>query len=387
MMFASFLGKLTAMLTVFVMFFESFGMIVPTDNNRTDFEHCKNVIFMIGDGMGFNSLNKTKAEKQIETLTMNTFPLQGASQTRSSSNPVTDSAAGGTALACAIRTTNRFVGTYAYDGYDLASHPMNLCELAKSMGKTAGVVTTDSTSGATPASFSAHAHDRGDEADITFQQLRGDLDLIWGTRTDSFSEETATEYGFTSIYNKADMDALTEGSRSFGQFTDDVWHEVANDGMPTMTEMTLKAIDLLDDDEDGFFLMVEGAHIDKNSHANNGDGMTDALVAFDQAIQAALDYAAADGDTLVIVTADHETGGITLVGDEYVYTSGSHTGVDVPLLVYGCDNFIENGQSIKNKEVSRRVACAMGETHFPIRVKEPAAHGGRNEDSIFSPVC
>lgn len=385
-MFSAFLTRVTLFITVFLMAFEPF-VPVPKDEKRTDIAPVKNVIFMIGDGMGFNSLNKTKKEKGIETLTMNTFPLQGESQTRSADHAVTDSAAGGTALACAIRTNNRFVGTYSYDGYDLYSHPMNLCELAKQQGKTAGVVTTDSTSGATPASFSAHAHDRGDEADITFQQLRGDLDLIWGGATDSFREETALEYGFTPIYNKADMDALTEGTRSFGQFTDDVWHEVAKEGMPTMTEMTLKAIDLLDDDEDGFFLMVEGAHIDKKSHQNQGDGMTDALVAFDQAIQAAVDYAAAKGDTMVLVTADHETGGITLEGDEYVYTSGSHTGVNVPLLVYGCDNFIENGQAIKNKEVARRVAVAMGETNFPARVKPPVAHGGRDNDSIFSPVC
>ena len=165
-----------------------------------------------------------------------------------------------------------------------------------------------------------------------------------------------------------------------------MWHEVANEGMPTMTEMTLKAIDLLDDDEDGFFLMVEGAHIDKNNHNNNGEGMKDALVAFDQAIQAALDYAAADGDTLVIVTADHETGGITLQDGEYVYTKDGHSEANVPLLVYGCDNFIENGQAIKNKEVARRVACVMGAAGFPLRNHEPVEHRGRDDDATFYPV-
>ena len=386
-MFSVFLSRVTLFFTLFVIMFETFLMPVPPDERRTDIAPVKNVIFMIGDGMGFNSLNKTKAEKGIDKLAMDTFPLQGASQTRSADNVVTDSAAGGTALACAIRTNNSFVGVYGYDGYDLYSHPMNLCELAKSQGKMAGIVTTDSTSGATPASFSAHAQDRGDEEDITFQQLRGKLDLIWGTGTASFSEETAMEYGFECIYNKADMDALTEGTRSFGQFTDSVWHETAKEGMPTMTEMVMKAIDLLDDDEDGFFLMVEGAHIDKNNHSNNAEGMEDALVAFDQAIQAALDYAAADGETMVLVTADHETGGITLEDGEYVYTRDGHSGVDVPLLVYGCDNFIKDGQAIKNKEVSRRVACAMGSRSFPRRMNKPVAHGGRDDDSFFSPVC
>ena len=147
--------------------------------------------------------------------------------------------------------------------------------------------------------------------------------------------------------------------------------------MPTLTEMTAKAIDLLDDDEDGFFLMVEGAHIDKNSHSNNGDGMKDALLSFDKAIGYALEYAETHGDTLVIVTADHETGGITLQDGEYIYTTGDHTGANVPLLVYGCDDFIKNGEAIKNREVSRRVACVMGEKKFPIREKKAEEHGER----------
>ena len=385
-MFAAFLKECVAFITFFAVTFHSFAALLPGSVRKTDVAPCKNVIFMIGDGMGFNSLNKTKAEKGV-TLTMDTFPLQGESKTRSSSDVVTDSAAGGTALSSAVRTTNGYVGVYPYDGYDLKGHPMNLCELTKRQGKTAGVVTSDSTSGATPASFSAHAHDRGDEEDITMQQLTGKLDLIWGTATASFSEEIAKEYGYECVYSKADMDALTEGTRSFAQFPDAVWHEIPNEGMPTMTEMTLKAIDLLDDDEDGFFLMVEGAHIDKNNHANNAEGMEDALIAFDQAIAAALDYAKTRGDTMVLVTADHETGGITLEDGEYVYTKTGHSGVNVPLLVYGCDNFIENGEAIPNRDVARRVACAMGDKKFPRRIDKPVQHYGRDEDSFFSPVC
>ena len=372
--------KLLSFFAAFVTFFASlFGPIAirPASERCTDFEQCKNVIFMIGDGMGFNSINKTKAEEGISGLAMDSFPLQGESKTRSSNKKVTDSAAGGTALACGIRTKNYVVGCYPYDKYDFVSHPMNLAELAISQGKKAGVITTDSTSGATPASFSAHTDARGNEADITYQQLRSELDLIWGTETASFSEAEAAEYGWSFIDDKTDMDALEEGSRSFGQFRSSVWHQVSSKSMPTLTEMTAKAIDLLDDDEDGFFLMVEGAHIDKNSHSNNGDGMKHALLSFDKAIGYALEYAETHGDTLVIVTADHETGGITLQDSEYVYTTGDHTGANVPLLVYGCDDFIKNGEAIKNREVSRRVACVMGEKKFPIREKKAEEHGER----------
>ena len=341
------------------------------------YNKCKNVIFMIGDGMGFNSINKTKSETGIETLNMDKFPMNGESKTRSADNEVTDSAAGGTALSSAIRTNNSYVGVYPDEKYAFESHPMNLAELAVSQGKKSGVITSDLTSGATPASFSAHSNARTNERDITAQQISSDLDLIWGEKTKSFSEETAIENGFDVFYDKAGMEALTEGSRSFGQFTSSVWQQTPAENMPTLDEMTIKAIDLLDDDEDGFFLMVEGAHIDKNSHANNGEGMKDALLAFDKAIGTALEYAKTHGDTLVLVTADHETGGLTL-NDEgvYEYTTDYHTGVNVPLLVYGCEDFIENGDKIDNKEVSRRVACVMGENNFPIKVEGAVKHSG-----------
>lgn len=365
-----------------MLFCSTFGITAPK-NARTDMDECKNVIFMIGDGMGFNSINKTKAEKGIATLNMDTFPLQGESKTRSANNVVTDSAAGGTALATATRTNNDAVGVYPYDLSGIYSYPMNLAELAISQDKLAGVITTDSTSGATPSAFSVHTSARGNEEDITMQQLASDLTLIWGTKTASFTEELCAEAGFEYIYNKLTMDALKEGSRSFGQFGADLWHTVSPKNMPTLAEMTSKAIDLLDDDEDGFFLMVEGAHIDKNNHNNNGEGMEDALVSFDNAVGVALKYAQANGDTLVIVTADHETGGITLKNGTYEYTKGGHSSANVPLLVYGCDNFMKDGEAMNNKEASRRVACVMGCDNFPIQTVRKMS----DSKQILDKVC
>lgn len=365
-----------------MLFCDVFGITAPK-NARTDLDECKNVIFMIGDGMGFNSINKTKEEKGLTTINMDTFPLQGQSKTRSANNAVTDSAAGGTALATATRTNNDAVGVYPFDLSGIYSYPMNLTELAISQDKLAGVITTDSTSGATPSAFSVHTSARGNEEDITMQQLESDLTLMWGTKTASFTEELCAENGFEYIYDEASMNALSEGSRSFGQFTDALWHEVSPAGMPTLAEMTEKAIDLLDDDEDGFFLMVEGAHIDKNSHDNNGEGMKDALISFDTAVGVALEYAKTHGDTLVIVTADHETGGITLKNGVYEYTKGSHSSANVPLLVYGCENFMENGEIMNNKEASRRVACVMGCDNFPIQTVRTM-----NESKLrFGAVC
>lgn len=368
-----FWAKIVAFFSAIVLFFQGlFGIAPKPVEPETDIRTVKNVIVMIGDGMGFNSIEKTRAEEGVVQFYMDSIPMRGESITNSANNSVTDSAAGGTAIACGIKTNNNALGVYPSDLNNEKSHPMNLAELAVSQGKLAGVITTDSTSGATPASFSSHTSNRGNEADITAQQLDSDLTLVWGTGTASFTSEKAVNKGFEVITDKAEMDALEEGGRSFGQFAHSLWHNYSYKSMPTLTEMTVKAIDLLDDDEDGFFLMVEGAHIDKNSHNNEGEKMKEALLSFDSAIGAALDYAKTHSDTMVVVTADHETGGITYKNGEYVYTTGSHTGVNVPLLVYGCEGFIKNGDKINNNVASIRIAKAMGCDSFPIKVNKAA---------------
>jgi alkaline phosphatase len=112
--------------------------------------------------------------------------------------------------------------------------------------------------------------------------------------------------------------SLEEGSKSFAQFTNDLWGTKQSDeSNPTLSQMTEKAIDLLDDSENGFFLMVEGAHIDKHSHNNESENMTEAMTEFDKAIKIALDYAKADGETLVVVTADQR-----LLSGENVLSKG-----------------------------------------------------------------
>ncbi len=124
--------------------------------------------------------------------------------------------------------------------------------------------------------------------------------------------------------------------------------------------MAGKAIGLLDSDEDGFFLMIEGAHIDKNSHSNKVAETVACVAELDKTVAAALDFARADGNTLVIVTADHETGAIQYINGKYAFTSGSHSSANVPLFVYGSSNFIENGAVVKNKDIALFTAMTMG---------------------------
>ena len=376
LLFAQIWQELTAtILSLILTFGTTVGTIIPaTTAGSADYFDgiIKNVIYLIGDGMGFNHLEKAKKERGI-SLTMDTFPLQGASMTRSHSNAVTDSAAGGTALSTGERTFNGGIGVYFSDSNAVFSYPKNITELCLERGMMTGVITSDETSGATPASFSAHESDRGNTEEITEDQLNSGINLIWGASNGLVTEHDAKVKGYKLIKTYDEMMALPEGSSSFGAFTNDLWTlEQSDENTPTLLQMTKKAIDLLDDTDEGFFLMVEGAHIDKHSHSNLDNNMTEALEAFDKTIQYALDYAKADGETLVIVTADHETGAIVLNDDgTYSFTSGSHSGVDVPLLVYGSDKLIRGDETINNYEVPIRIAYTLGftEDEFPYEVK------------------
>lgn len=334
------------------------------DNVSDDYREYKNVILMIGDGMGVNTIAATKATRGV-SLALETMPVCGRSDTRSFILDYTDSAAGGSALACGIRIWANSVSLFPFYPFTITGQnvPVSLTELAKANGKSAGVVTTDKTSGATPSAFSAHALGRQLEAAICSQQLKSDLDLLWGCETDSITKEKCENAGFTFVQTATELEALESGSRSFAQFDfDEMKYCTGEKDTPSIEQMTKKAIDLLDDNEEGFFLMVEGACIDKFSHDNNLEMATLNLVEFDKAVAYALDYAEEAGDTLVVVTADHETGGIKYNGvtDEYYYTTDSHTTADVPLYVSAKDAGFTDKDIVENRQISVQIARVMG---------------------------
>ena len=367
--------EITSLFMSFILLFgTTVGIFSPESTNGAEsyFDgNIKNVIYLIGDGMGFNHLKKTKNERDI-TLTMDTFDFKGSSMTRSLSNAVTDSAAGGTALATGERTYNGAIGVYMNDPLGAFSHPKNITELCMESGMMTGVITTDETSGATPASFSAHSSDRGNTEDITEDQLSSDIDIIWGASNGVATRGDAEENGFTYITSYSQMMALPEGSRSFAQFTNALWTlEQSDESTPNLEQMAEKAIDLLDDTDEGFFLMIEGAHIDKHSHSNEDEMMTEALQEFDRTVELVLEYAKADGETLVVITADHETGAIIANDDgTYSFTQGSHSAANVPVLVYGSDKIINDGEILNNYEIPIRIAYTLGftEEQFPYEV-------------------
>ncbi len=346
------------------MFLSLYCLIGLGNNVSDDYREYKNVILMIGDGMGVNTVSATKDTRGVE-LNLDKMPVYGRSDTRSFIFDYTDSAAGGSALSCGVRIWANSVAIFPFYPFSLTKQkvPVSLTELAKANGKSAGVVTTDKTSGATPASFSAHAIARKLEKTISTQQLESYLDLIWGCESASISKEKCEKNGFTFVQTATQLEALESSSRSFAQFDfDEMKNCTGKKDTPSIEQMTKKAIDLLDDNENGFFLMVEGACIDKFSHKNNLEGATMNLVEFDKAVGYAMDYAAKDGDTLVVVTADHETGGIKYNGvtGEYYYTSKGHTTADVPLYVSAKDAGFTDGAIVENRQISVQIARVMG---------------------------
>ena len=373
---------LVSLILVFALLCNLFnGQLKAVDIKEGDLAEVKNVIFLIGDGMGFNTLRMAEqlSGEDLQVLDPDNnfggWDYIGASKTRSATNAVTDSAAGATALSCGVRTVNRYLCVYTQDMNGWVSVPANVTELAFAEGRRAGVISSDDSYGATPAGFTIHCSDRGNSEEICRKQLATDFNLIWTAGCAGVEAEEWEENGWLYLTNESELNALTDpDAKSYGLFDKNtMWNGYESDENPTLTELTLKAIDLLNtDNENGFFMMVEGAHIDKNSHSNNAEGCVSACFEFDRTVKAALDFAAEDGNTLVVVTADHETGDIRPEADgKLVYHSGSHSAADVPVFVYGSEGFMEDGQTILNIDVSRRVAASMGfySDCFPLEVK------------------
>ena len=350
-------------------------LIVAIENE--EFQSPKNIIYMIGDGMGPNIIEVSERyyadDLYNDTLAMNYLPLRAFQNTYSASNQVTDSAAGATALATGYKTTNGVVGK---DEGGVKNYK-NVLELASEKGKSTGIVATKAVTDATPAGFTAHVSSRTQQNHIALQQLEklaaGSLDLVMGGGSSYYESDsnkdmfdyakTAGMTYFTQWENK------TEAKLPFvGLFASE--HMDTTDAeLPTLAEMTDLALKHLSEDEDGFFLMVEGSQIDSRGHANDLQQEAHELYHFDQAIAIAMRYVALNPDTVLIITADHETGGLLLPEEQQKgklkgkYATGEHTFTQVPVYALGYDT--ENLEAIKdNTEIPKFIASLMGEDDF-----------------------
>jgi alkaline phosphatase len=340
----------------------------------------RNVILMIGDGMGFAQVTMARLSLNGKPLKMDSMRSGGMAKTHSANAIVTDSAAAGTALATGFKTNNGMVGVTP-DGKPVQT----ILEAAQKMRKAAGLVTTTTITHATPASFGSHVSSRSSEAEIAPQYIDRKIDVLMGGGKQFFlpksvsgskrSDERdllseARKLGYTQVDSlKSWTDA--KSGRLIGLFELDAM--TTNPPEPSLAQMTTKAIEALSKDPQGFFLMVEGGQIDWQSHSHNARGTIRQTLDFDDAIGEALEFAMARKDTLVIVTADHETGGLTLVGGtnsfEPSYAKWSttgHTGVNVPVLADGpgADMF---GGVLDNTDIPKRIARLWGVKAFAVQ--------------------
>jgi alkaline phosphatase len=306
----------------------------------------RGVILMIGDGMGFEHIKATRLSLKNAKLEMEKLPVSGSLTTYSYGGAVTDSAAAATALATGVKTSNGYLGM-SPKGILLE----NVSEVASRTGRRVGLVTTVTVTHATPAAFAVHVNARKDEASIATAMILKRLDLIWGGGygffvpeyvSDSLRKDNtdviklAKNNGYKLLRKRSEM-AQSDSLPSLGLFS----RGALNGGKhePDLAEMTVKAADLLAKDKRGFFLMVEGGKIDWAAHVHDLPGVIREIASFDKAISEAVRFAEARGDVMVLVVADHETGGLDLLDKNGVisadWTTFGHTDRDVPLYGYG----------------------------------------------------
>lgn len=309
---------------------------------------AKNVILIIGDGMGLSHLYGAMT---VYSGNMNVERVKniGLVKTHSYDNYVTDSAASGTAMATGKKTKNGMLGL-SPDSLTVT----NLIEIAHKNNVVAGVVSTSAVTHATPASFVAHNVSRNNYEEIALDFLKTQPDVFIGGGKDHFSkrndgknliEELRSE-GYDVVLSIEEL-LEVEGSTKLAGLLADVHLPTFAEGRGDMLAYSsLKAIEALQNNNKPFFLMIEGSQIDWAAHDHNTKYIAEETIDLDRTLGVVLDYAENAGETLVLLTADHETGGMTLVNGDLQkrnlsasYSVNGHTGTPVPIYAFGPQSY------------------------------------------------
>ena len=333
---------------------------------------AKNIILMIGDGMGPAHVHIAwlYATRQLgKNLVMTELMDKGQTAymvNDTADSTVTESAAAATQMATGVKVLARAVGI-GPDGKVLKT----ILEMAKEKGKATGLVTTSGITDATPAGFVAHVAHRSEEEKIAEQLVRSDVNVLFGGRKSFFLPEAekgrrkdgrnllheARQRGYVVVETAEEM-KKAQGEKILGLFNRgnmlfDMDRKDSTE--PSLAEMTSKALGFLSGDPDGFFLMVEAGRIDHAAHVHEIGGVIWDALAFDEAIGVAYEFQKANPDTLLIITADHETGGLVVL--PYSLTSKEYEGINL-----GAISKIKGSSERRNKE--------LGEDPSPEKIKE-----------------
>lgn len=307
----------------------------------------KNIILLIGDGMGLAQIT-AGLYANGNKLQLEQFTHSGLMKTHAEKNLITDSAAGATAFSCGCKTKNGILAMTP----DLKPCK-TILEQAHEMGMAVGLVATSSITHATPAAFVAHAPSRADMQQIALAFPKSGVDLMIGGGMKYFNKrsddqrnlvEEMTQAGY-QVFQRSDKkitELMPDPSKPLAWFSADEEPESVLKGRDYLPYATWLATDFLKKrSQKGFFLLVEGSQIDWACHAKDGPRAVAEMLDFDKAIGKALKFAADDGETLLIVTADHETGGMAIDQGSTVdslhieFNTGYHTASMVPVFAYG----------------------------------------------------
>lgn len=322
----------------------------PQSIDQTTPKAPKNIILLIGDGMGYAQLQATMLHSETP-LHMLGMPVTGFQNTSALNDEITDSGAAGTALATGFKTNNGFIGMLP-DGTPL----VNMTERMAAAGKRTAIVVSCDITHATPAAFLAHNESRRNmEAIAGDIALRAPVDIFMGGGLNNFNKrkdginhiQTLVDRGFAidSVFDATAWDCHPKHAVFLAAGHPSSVLEGRGNQLVYAVE---HAINCLASFDEGFFLMVEGSQIDWAGHGNDSAYLISEMIDFDQAVGKALEFARANGETLVIATSDHETGGLTLVrpevrdGKAYIhFSTDDHTAVMVPVFAFGpgAENF------------------------------------------------
>ncbi len=358
----------------YIGFYEPSPDITPYPNPAG----VKNVILLIGDGLGHNQITAARlvAAGPDGKLHMERIATASSITTHAANAKITDSAAAGTALACGIKTNNGMIGMDP-DG----KRYQTILQAAKHKGMSTGIAVTCEVTHATPAAFTAHVKSRSSEARIA-PQLLEQTDVILGGGRRYFLPadaggrqpegvdliKKAVDSGYTYASDAAGLNAA-RAPRLLGLFQNAALETIPPE--PDLAELTAKAIEILSANPHGFFLMVEGSQIDWACHNNNIRQTIRQTLLFDKAVKVAVDFALRDRSTLILVTSDHETGGLSIKNWDpetrkldVAWSTGGHTGVPVPLYALGPGARRFRGQ-LDNTDVPKHIAALLGIDDFP----------------------
>jgi alkaline phosphatase len=308
----------------------------------------ENVIMLVMDGTSAGATSLARWYKGDE-LAMDEI-MTGGVRTHSAESAITDSAPAATALATGQKSNDKFVGVLPEvvnsPGVDKvnaedAHRPVaNVLEGAQEQGKATGIISTSEIQHATPAGFSSHVTHRSNYSDIAEQQVYQEIDVVLGGGKESLSADNRKDgENLLNVIEESDYDLVENRDELLNSKSDKIWGSFAQSALlydfdrqttendePSLPDMTKKAIDTLSKDEDGFFLFVEGSKPDWAAHANDTVGIISDVLAFDAAVEEALEFAKKDGNTMVIAVSDHGNSGITMGNAN---TSGNYPEIPV----------------------------------------------------------